>query len=623
VAAVAVGCVAISGCKEEERAAAVPVDRYIKPDSPPTYIPQRGLADAPTLRFTDVTTAAGINFVHVNGAFGKKWMPETIGAGAAFFDCDGDGDSDLLLVNSAYWPGHEGDASSRPTPRLYRNRGDGTFEDATAAAGLGDFSVYGMGVAATDYDGDGDRDVYITAVGANHLLRNDDGRFVDVAEAAGVAFSADHPDGDPWEWSLGATWFDYDRDGDLDLFVCNYVEWTPETDIWATRDGRTKAYATPEKYPGASNTLFRNNGDGTFADVSRPAGVYNPEGKSMSALADDFNDDGWPDLIVTNDTQPNLLYINRQDGTFTNEALSAGVAYDEAGLTRAGMGVDVADLDNDGRRCIAIGNFSGEPVSLYAQQTSDSFLDRAGATRLSKATDVSLTFGLAFADFNLDGFDDLILANGHIEPEIERVRQDWHFRQKPQLFVNNGRGQFVELTDQAGDAFAEPLVGRGVALADIDGDGDLDALLTNNGGAPRLMRNERLGWHAHAERGHADAPSGHADATAAASSAPVVRIRLIGPDLNRDALGACLKAEVAGATLTRFLRTGGSYLSQSEPVATFGLGDAPRIDRLRIRWPDGSEEQYDNLAAGSFYTVQQGQGPVTALPFASARSVTP
>jgi len=609
--------VVVSGCRKEEQAAAVPVERYIKPDTPPTYVPRQVRTDAPALRFTDVTTAAGIEFVHVNGAFGQKWMPETIGSGAAFFDYDGDGDSDLLLVNSAEWPGHESGDSVRPVSQLYRNHGDGAFEDITASAGLSDFSVYGMGAAAADYDGDGDGDVYITTVGANHLFRNDSGRFVDATDQAGVAVGADHAGQatSGGEWSLGATWFDYDRDGDLDLFVCNYVAWTPETDIWATRDGRTKAYATPEKYPGASNVLFRNNSDGTFADVSRAAGVYNADAKSMSALADDFNDDGWPDLVVTNDTQPNLLYINRQDGTFTNEALAAGVAYDEAGLTRAGMGVDVADLDNDGRRCIAIGNFSGEPVSLYAQQTRDSFIDRAGATRLSKPTNVSLTFGLAFADFNLDGYDDLILANGHIEPEIEHVRQDWQFRQKPQLFVNNGRGQFVEMTDQAGDAFAEPLVGRGVALADTDGDGDPDALLTHNAGRPRLMRNECLGGATSSHRPRVGAQNGGEGPPA---GAPVVRVRLIGTGMNRDAIGACLKAEVAGATLTRFVRTGGSYLSQSELVATFGLGDADQIDRLRIRWPDGSEEHHENLAAGSLYTIRQGEGLVTSQAFARA-----
>ncbi|MEK7732233.1 MAG: CRTAC1 family protein, partial [Planctomycetota bacterium] len=406
------------------------------------------------------------------------------------------------------------------------------------------------------YDGDGDNDLYITAVGKNHLLRNDGGKFLEVTDEAGVGFSTCNGSASPWEWSTGAVWIDHDRDGDLDLFVCNYVAWTPQTDIWSTLDGKTKSYATPQPYDGSTSVLFRNEGGGKFTDVSKQAGVFNREGKSLGVVADDFNNDGWPDLVITNDTQPNFLYINNQDGTFTDRALSAGVAYDENGLARAGMGVSVADLDNRGSKSIAIGNFSGEPVSLYTQMGMETFLDRAGVTRLSKPTTTALTFGLLFADFNLDGFEDLILANGHIEPEIEHIRETWEFAQRPQLFLNNRSGQFVEVTDRAGSPFGSKIVGRSVAAADIDGDGDLDVLLTANGGPAKLLRNERSG------------------------AANVVRVRLVGSGKNTNALGATLRAEIAGVTQTRYVATGGSYLSQSELTATFGLGQATSITRL-------------------------------------------
>jgi len=577
----------VGGCKKESPPPPIAVSEYIQPDSPPTYAAPRG-ATEPNLTFTDVTSSAGIRFTHVNGAFGEKWMPETMGGGGGFFDFDGDGWADILLVNSCYWPGHELPGLP-PTGKLYRNRcdpGAPGFEDVTAASGLASVSGYGMGFTAADYDGDGDNDLYITAVGKNRLLRNDGGKFVDATDEAGVGFSTCNGSASPWEWSTGAAWLDYDRDGDLDLFVCNYVAWTPQTDIWSTLDGKTKSYATPQPYEGATSVLFRNEGDGKFTDATKQAGVFNREGKSLGVVADDFNDDGWPDLVITNDTQPNFLYINNQDGTFTDRALSTGVAYDENGLARAGMGVSVANLDNRGSKSIAIGNFSGEPISLYTQMGMETFLDRAGATRLSKPTTTTLTFGLLFADFNLDGFEDLILANGHIEPEIEHIRETWKFAQRPQLFLNNRSGQFVEVTDQAGAPFASKIVGRSVVTADIDGDGDLDVLLTANGGAAKLLRNER------------------------SKDANVVRVRLIGSGKNTNALGAALRAEIAGVIQSRFVTTGGSYLSQSELTATFGLGQTTSITSLTVRWPDGSQAEFPNLAAGSLYVIQQGKGVV-------------
>ncbi|MFQ5495804.1 MAG: FG-GAP repeat domain-containing protein, partial [Phycisphaerae bacterium] len=430
----------VPACKEETRETPVPVTQYIRPDAAPTYSPP-GNTIRVDVAFADVTASSGVRFQHTTGAFGKKWMPETMGGGGGFFDYNGDGLPDILLVNSTYWPGHEPNGASphgrAPASRLFRNLGGGRFEDVSTAAGLAKLSCYGMGAAMADYDGDGDADVLLTAVGKNHLLRNDGGRFVDVTDAAGVGFSTCDGAASAWEWSTGAVWVDHDRDGDLDLFVANYVTWTPETDIWTTLDGKTKSYATPQQYAGATCVLFRNDGDGTFTDVTKPAGLFNADGKSMSVLTDDFNDDGWPDLVVTNDTQPNFLYINNTDGTFTDQALSAGVAYDENGLARAGMGVSATDLTNQGSRSIAIGNFSGEPLSLYTQTDGRTFVDLAGATRLSRPTNRVLSFGVLFADLNLDGFDDLLLANGHIEPSIAAVREGWTFAQPPQLFLNN------------------------------------------------------------------------------------------------------------------------------------------------------------------------------------------
>ncbi len=584
----AVAFLGVDGCKKQAEQKPIAVTEYIQPDTPPTYAAPRGDSRI-GIELTDMTASAGIRYTHVNGAFGEKWMPETMGGGGGFFDYDGDGWADILLINSGYWPEHE-QPGPQPTGKLYRNRRDGTFEDVTAASELSTVMGYAMGFAAADYDGDGDRDVFITAVGENHLLRNDGGKLIDVTNEAGVGFSTCNGTASPWEWSTGAVWLDHDRDGDLDLFVCNYVAWTPQTDIWSTLDGKTKSYATPQPYNGVTSVLFRNEGDGKFTDVTKQAGVFNPEGKSLGVVADDFNNDGWPDLVITNDTQPNFLYINNQDGTFTDRALSAGVAYDENGLARAGMGVSVADLDHRGRKSIAIGNFSGEPVSLYTQTGVETFLDRAGATRLSKPTTTALTFGLLFADFNLDGFQDLILANGHIEPEIERIRETWEFAQRPQLFLNNRNGQFVEITDRAGAPFASKIVGRSVATADIDGDGDLDVLLTTNGGPAKLLRND------------------------SSKDGNVVRVRLIGSGKNTDAIGTSLRAEIGNMIQTRYVTTGGSYLSQSEMTATFGLGEASSIDRLTVRWQDGSQEEFPNLLAQSMYSVQQGKGIIRSDP---------
>ena len=440
---------------------------------------------APPLRFTDITERSGIDFLHENGAVGDKWMPETMGSGCALFDYDEDGDLDALLVNSQRW-----DGTGNARTRLYENGGTADFVDVTERVGL-DVDVYGMGATVADYDADGDLDIYITALGPNVLLRNDAGRFVDVAKEAGVL-------GESWsddqgrsndEWSTSAAWVDVDGDGWLDLLVTNYVRWSIETDIYTSLDGKSKSYATPQQYPGSTPRLYRNRGNGTFAEITEEAGLLLPDGKSMGVAMTDFEGDGLVDLVVTNDTQPNFLLQNLGNGRFAERGLMAGIGYDDTGRARAGMGVDIASIENDGVQSIAIGNFSREALSLY-RQTGEVFVDAAGKAKLVQSTLRPLTFGLRFFDADFDGYQDLILANGHIEPEINSVQKEITYRQTSQLFWNSGSGRMVDISEDSGSFFLEELVARGLAAGDVDGDGDLDVLLTTNAGRAYLLRND-------------------------------------------------------------------------------------------------------------------------------------
>ncbi len=577
---IAVFACGLVGCRETEPAA-----REVPDYARPAYATVESRTASTHMRFADITASAGIGFVHETGAFGRKWMPETMGSGGAFLDYDGDDLPDLLLVNGSTWPGHES-GRVRAVSHLYRNLGNGRFQDVTAEAGL-DIDLYGMGATVADYDADGDPDVYVTAVGDNILLRNDGGRFTDVTVEAGVDGNSGLP-GDSPAWSTGAAWLDADRDGYLDLFVCNYVRWTPETDLFTTLDGVTKSYATPEQYDGETCRLYRNESGRSFTDITAEAGVLNPDGKSLGVAVEDFNADGWPDIVVANDTYQNFLYLNDGDGTFTDVAPRAGVAFDEYGRARAGMGIDVADVTSQGRLSIAIGNFSNEPLSLYTQIGDDLFQDLAGSARLTRPSLQSLTFGLLFADLDLDGYVDLLAGNGHIEPEINEVQSDVTFAQPLQLFWNDRRGQFVVVNEQVGAGFGEEMVARGIATADIDRDGDLDVLVTVNGGPPRLLRN--------------DLPT---------SEANWLRIRLVGATPNLDAVGAVLTVFAGDLVQRRMVSTGSSYLSQSEvnPIL-IGLGDRSRADSLRIRWPaGGTVERFGPAVAGQTLTIHEGRSP--------------
>ncbi len=412
----------------------------------PSYATLYGAGESsPGFGLVDVTSAAGIQFRHHTGAFGAKYLPETLGSGCAFLDYDCDGWPDILFVNGMDWPGH---GQERTTMRLYRNNRNGTFTDVTKVAGL-DVELYGMGVAVGDYDNDGYPDLFITCVGQSRLFRNNrHGGFVDVTSQSGL--------GGHQAFSTSALWFDYNRDGLLDLFVCNYVRWTPEKDVFCSLDGKIKSYCTPEAYRGSTCWLFRNRGDGSFEDVTAKSGIFDSTSKSLGVAMFDYDEDGWPDLLVANDTQPNKLYRNQRDGTFQEVGLAAGVALSEDGKARAGMGVDIGDFDGSGHAGLAITNFDNEMAGLYRRAKNGRYEDIAVAAGVGAATRDTLGFGCLFFDVNLDGALDLLLVNGHIDDTVRNIRRSAAYAQPPQLFLNDGRGRFHDVASQAGAAFASP-----------------------------------------------------------------------------------------------------------------------------------------------------------------------
>ncbi|OLE56857.1 MAG: RNA-binding protein [Chloroflexi bacterium 13_1_20CM_2_59_7] len=518
-----------------------------------------GFVQAQQIHFRDITGHAGIHFVHHNGAFGKKYLPETMGPGCAFIDYDNDGWPDILLVNGEDWPGHVRTVS---TLKLYHNNHDGTFTDVTRRAGLA-VSMFGLGVAVGDYDNDGYDDLFISALGQSHLFHNNgNGTFTDVTKAAGLW--------GPNEFSTSAAWVDYDRDGKLDLVVANYVQWSLEGDLYCTLDGAHKSYCTPESYKGASARLWHNLGNGKFEDATQKANI-----------------------LLANDTQPNKLYLNKRDGTFEERGVSTGIAFSEDGVARAGMGVDAADYDRSGHPSIIITNFANQMLSLYHNEGNGLFVDEAPRSEVGRATLVTLGFGCFFFDYDNDGWPDIFVADGHIENEIERVQKRVTYAEPPHLFRNLGGGKFQEVTQSVGAGLASPKVARGAAYADIDNDGSLDVLLTTNGGQAYLFHNEGGTNHS-------------------------LRVKLVGTKSNRDGIGAIMRVTSGKEQQWQMLRSGSSYLSQSELVLTFGLGGAAKTDSLEVQWPSGQVDKLSNLNSGQTVTIQEGKGVIASRAYGKA-----
>ena len=531
------------------------------------------LAPGVGVQFADVTAQAGIHFVHNAGRAGKKYLPETTGAGCAFLDFDGDGWPDILLVNGRdFTPG-----GHHTTAALYHNNHNGTFTDVTKGSGL-DVEIYGMGVAIGDYDNDGRDDVYITALEGDRLFHNEgNGKFRDVTHESGIQNA---------NFATSAAWLDYDRDGKLDLFVANYVQWTEKGDKFCSMDGKTKSYCTPDTYKGTKSRLFHNLGNGRFEDVTEKAGIGDAGSKSLGIAVLDYNGDGWPDLFVANDTQPNKLYRNLGNGTFKEEGVTAGVAYGEDGTARGAMGADAADYDRSGRPSLLVGNFSNQMLALYHNEGSGLFVDEAPSSPVGRASLYSLTFGAFFVDYDLDGYPDIFAANGHIEDQIGRTQPKISYAEPPLLFRNLGNKRFDNVSPKMGAAFAKPLVARGAAYADFDHDGDLDILISNNNGPAVLLRNDggnRNHW---------------------------LSVRLAGTKSNRDGIGAVVRVESAVGKQWNTVHSGSSYCSQSDLALTFGLG-ADAAATVSVEWPSGTKQKFQNVKANQRVLIDEARGLTT------------
>lgn len=533
----------------------------------------KALQPAGGVRFTDVTAASGIRFVHESGRAGKKYLPETLGSGVAVFDADGDGWLDLFFVNGRKWT--KGKGAKTSLPALYLNRRDGTFRDATKGSGL-DIELYGLGVSVGDYDNDGRDDLYVTALEGDRLYRNEGAaKFRDATAASGIRNAS---------FGTSSAWFDYDKDGYIDLFVANYVQWTAEKDLRCSLDGVAKSYCTPESYKGTPAKLYRNLGSGRFEDASTKAGVADPNSKALGVAVLDFDGDGWSDLFVANDTQPNKLYRNRRNGRFEDVGLEAGVAFAEDGTARGAMGADAGDYDGSGRAHLLVGNFANEMLGLYHNEGHGLFVDEAPASTVGRASLLTLAFGVFFFDYDLDGRLDLLAANGHIEEEISRVQPKVSYAQPPLVFRNLGKGKFEPSTAALGPEFGRPMVARGAAYGDLDRDGDLDVVFTSNHGPARVFRNDggnRNRW---------------------------LRVKTVGSRSNRDGLGALVRITTASGTQWATVHSGSSYCSQSETALTFGLGRDEKVKLLELQWPSGVKQRFVDLPGNREVTVDEAKG---------------
>jgi len=532
------------------------------------------------VRFIDITEASGVRFKHLT-APEKKYIVESMSGGVASFDYDNDGWLDIYLTNSLTVDTAADPKSSRSS--LYRNQRDGTFSDVTEKSGLG-YPGWAMGVATGDFDGDGWVDVYVACLGPNHLYRNNgDGTFSDVTQKAAV---------DDARWSTGAAFGDYDNDGDLDMFVTNYVDFRIK-DLPEFGKGKFCQYrgipvqCGPRGLPGAGDSLFRNNGDGTFTDVSKSAGVSDPDGRfGMSALWSDLDSDGWMDLYVANDSGPNFLYKNNRDGTFKETGLLAGCAVGEDGNEQGSMGLAIGDYNHDGLLDIFVTNFSDEYNTLYRQEKGLSFMDVSFASKLAQVSFPFVGWATDFLDYDNDGWIDLLVVNGHVYPQVDKVGVGTTYAQRILLFHNDRNGVFSEVASTSGDVLMSRRVSRGAAFGDIDNDGDIDVVINNLDGAATVLKNDggnKKNW---------------------------LSIKTIGSRKNRDALGAQVKVTAEELVQVKEVYSGGSYISQNDTRLHFGLGSKTRVDSIEVRWPAGKVEVIRDVPANGFVVIEEGKGVV-------------
>ena len=531
--------------------------------------------------FSDITNRAGLaSFHHNNGSFGEKWFPEIMGSGGGFLDFDGDYWTDIMLVGGGNLPSRTVDSSI--ALKLYRNEGDGSYADVTSQTGLDGHRSYGMGSIAADYDNDGDADIFLANLGKNFLFRNDEGKYTEVGSQSGVA-------GDDL-WSSSAIFFDADNDGLLDLYVANYVDWSPESNVECRHEGR-RDYCNPLHYGPVHDEFYLNNGDGTFTEMTQAAGFLGEsvvlEGKGLGVMALDYNRDGWMDIYVANDGDRNFMFANNGDGTFSEVAERSGVAFDRHGSPRAGMGVNAGIMDSTGETTIFVGNFSQETVSVWRHQQGGFFIDRAAVSGIGFSTRQTLTFGLELFDVDLDSDLDVLLANGNVIEQIATMQDGVTFRERPQLFLNRGNGIFDEFVAESGPMTQE-LLARGLVSGDIDRDGDLDVLITENNGSAHLWQNNYIGK-------------------------AYLRIHLQGTDSNQDAIGARVLATVNDLTMERVVRAGSSYASQSEKTQTFGLGQSREVTLLEVHWPSGYVDRFENVAANQELMLIEGSSELLRI----------